>query len=62
MGFPTGVSPNHIAAHYTPNPGDSTVLQYGDVVKFDFGTEVNGTEHGVVMNRVHCRLCIHRGI
>lgn len=42
MGFPTGVSPNHIAAHYTPNPGDSTVLQYGDVVKFDFGTEVNG--------------------
>ena len=42
MGFPTGVSPNHIAAHYTPNPGDTTVLHYDDVVKVDFGTEVNG--------------------
>ena len=42
MGFPTGVSPNEIAAHYTPNPGDTTVLNYDDVVKVDFGTEVNG--------------------
>ena len=29
-------------SHYTPNPGDSTCLQYSDVVKLDFGTEVNG--------------------
>ena len=42
MGFPTGCSLNHVAAHYTPNPGDETVLQYGDVMKFDFGTQVNG--------------------
>ena len=42
MGFPTGMSPNHIAAQYTPNPGDTTVLNYDDVVKVDFGTEVNG--------------------
>ena len=42
MGFPTGCSLNHVAAHYTPNPGDDTVLQYGDVMKFDFGTQVNG--------------------
>lgn len=33
MGFPTGCSLNHVAAHYTPNPGDDTVLQYGDVMK-----------------------------
>ncbi|KNB42035.1 hypothetical protein JH06_4901 [Blastocystis sp. subtype 4] len=42
MGFPTGVSVNHIAAHYTPNPGDTRCLHYGDVMKLDFGTEVNG--------------------
>lgn len=42
MGFPTGCSLNNVAAHYTPNPGDETVLKYGDVMKFDFGTQVNG--------------------
>jgi methionyl aminopeptidase len=36
-GFPTGVSLNHVAAHYTPNTGDKTVLQYDDVMKVDFG-------------------------
>eukprot|EP00756_Hemistasia_phaeocysticola_P021598 Hpha_TRINITY_DN15783_c3_g8::TRINITY_DN15783_c3_g8_i2::g.38264::m.38264/K01265/map; methionyl aminopeptidase len=40
--FPTGCSVNHIAAHWTPNSGDQTVLQYDDVVKFDFGTHING--------------------
>ncbi len=42
IAFPTGVSLNHVAAHYTPNPGDDTVLSYGDVMKVDFGTQVNG--------------------
>ena len=42
MGFPTGCSLNHCAAHYTPNPGDDTILKQGAVMKFDFGTEVNG--------------------
>jgi len=43
IGFPTGVSINHIAAHYTPNPGDdNVVLQYGDVMKVDFGTQIEG--------------------
>jgi methionyl aminopeptidase len=41
-GFPTGVSLNQIAAHYTSNPGDKTVLKYDDVLKLDFGTHVNG--------------------
>jgi len=27
IGFPTGCSINHVAAHYTPNSGDKTVLE-----------------------------------
>jgi len=42
IAFPTGCSLNHVAAHWTPNSGDKTVLQYGDVCKVDFGTHVNG--------------------
>ncbi|KAI9355104.1 peptidase M24, structural domain-containing protein [Zopfochytrium polystomum] len=42
IAFPTGCSLNNVAAHYTPNPGDKTVLQYGDVMKLDIGTHVNG--------------------
>lgn len=42
LAFPTGCSINHVAAHYTPNKGDPTVLQYDDVCKIDFGTHVNG--------------------
>ena len=42
IGFPTGCSLNHVAAHYTPNPGDETVLQYDDVMKIDFGVQVEG--------------------
>ncbi|XP_033114538.1 methionine aminopeptidase 2-like [Anneissia japonica] len=42
LAFPTGCSINHCAAHYTPNNGDTTVLQYDDVCKIDFGTHING--------------------
>jgi len=42
IAFPTGCSLNHVAAHWTPNSGDKTVLQYGDVCKIDFGTHING--------------------
>jgi len=41
-GFPTGCSLNHVAAHYTPNYGDNTVLCYDDVCKIDFGVQVGG--------------------
>jgi len=41
-GFPTGCSLNYVAAHYTPNYGDNTVLQYEDVCKLDFGVQVGG--------------------
>ncbi|KAL3317292.1 Methionine aminopeptidase 2 [Cichlidogyrus casuarinus] len=42
LAFPTGCSINHCAAHYTPNPGDQTVLNYDDVCKIDFGVHVQG--------------------
>ncbi|KAH3666688.1 hypothetical protein WICMUC_005505 [Wickerhamomyces mucosus] len=42
VGFPTGVSRNYCAAHYTPNAGDKTVLEYDDVIKIDFGVHTNG--------------------
>lgn len=42
IAFPTGCSLNHVAAHYTPNKGDKTVLGYDDVMKIDFGTQING--------------------
>ena len=41
-GFPTGCSLNHVAAHYSPNYGDKTVLQYEDICKLDFGVHVAG--------------------
>lgn len=42
IAFPTGCSLNHVAAHYSPNKGDKTVLGYDDVMKVDFGTQING--------------------
>ncbi|KAL7746408.1 Methionine aminopeptidase 2 [Sorochytrium milnesiophthora] len=42
IAFPTGCSLNHIAAHWTPNAGDKTVIAYDDVCKIDFGTHVGG--------------------
>lgn len=42
MGFPTGLNINHCAAHYSPNAGNKMVLEYGDVMKVDFGVHVNG--------------------
>ena len=59
MGFPTGCSINNCAAHYTPNPGDDTVLNQGDVVKFDFGTQVNGRNSIEFRGRVHHRQRLH---
>ncbi|PIL31448.1 hypothetical protein GSI_06149 [Ganoderma sinense ZZ0214-1] len=42
VGFPTGLSLNHCAAHYTPNPGDTSVLGEKDVLKVDIGVHVKG--------------------
>jgi len=42
LAFPCGCSVNNCAAHFTPNAGDTKVLQHGDVVKIDFGTHIKG--------------------
>lgn len=43
IGFPTGLSINHCAAHYTPNTSSSKwVLQEEDVLKVDIGVHTNG--------------------
>ncbi|CDO73088.1 hypothetical protein BN946_scf185007.g142 [Trametes cinnabarina] len=42
IGFPTGLSLNHVAAHYSPNPGDTLVLGEKDVLKVDIGVHVQG--------------------
>ncbi|KAK5110097.1 hypothetical protein LTR62_006231 [Meristemomyces frigidus] len=42
VAFPTGLSLNHCAAHYTPNAGNKTILKEEDVMKVDFGVHVNG--------------------
>ncbi|MBM3200364.1 type II methionyl aminopeptidase [Candidatus Woesearchaeota archaeon] len=40
--FPVNLSINHIAAHYTPLPGDESRFSEGDLVKIDIGAHVNG--------------------
>jgi methionyl aminopeptidase len=42
IAFPTGCSLNHVAAHYSPNTGDTTKLSYDDVMKVDFGVQIDG--------------------
>ncbi|KAJ1734558.1 Methionine aminopeptidase 2 [Coemansia biformis] len=42
IGFPTGLSLNHCAAHFTPNAGDHVVVGADDVLKVDIGVHVNG--------------------
>ncbi|KAI9676623.1 MAG: Methionine aminopeptidase 2 [Trizodia sp. TS-e1964] len=42
MGFPTGLSINNCAAHYTPNAGNKWYLKKEDVMKVDFGVHING--------------------
>lgn len=42
MAFPCGCSINNVAAHYSPLPGDETILNPSDVMKIDFGVAING--------------------
>jgi methionyl aminopeptidase len=42
IGFPTNVSINEVAAHYSSPEEDTTVIQEGDVVKFDIGVHIDG--------------------
>jgi methionyl aminopeptidase len=40
--FPTNISINEIAAHYSPHSDDKLVFHRGDLVKVDVGAHVNG--------------------
>jgi len=42
VAFPTGVNLDHIAAHYSPNAGNKTLLAKENVMKVDFGVHING--------------------
>ncbi|KAG8911724.1 Methionine aminopeptidase 2, partial [Tulasnella sp. 417] len=42
IGFPTGLSLNSCAAHYTPNSNDTVVLKESDIMKVDIGVHVRG--------------------
>jgi methionyl aminopeptidase len=42
VAFPTGLSRNNCAAHYSPNAGNKMVLDKDDVMKVDFGVHLNG--------------------
>jgi len=55
LAFPTGCSLNNVAAHYTPNNGDTLTIGYDDVCKVDFGVHVNGEPpHPSCLFRTHC--------
>lgn len=40
--FPVNTSLNDIAAHYTAEPGDATIVKEGDVLKIDIGVHIDG--------------------
>lgn len=40
--FPTNISMNQTAAHYTPFPGDESIVTSGSIVKLDLGSHKNG--------------------
>ena len=42
IAFPTGISLNNIAAHWTPGSNDVQVLKEDDICKIDYGVHLNG--------------------
>ena len=40
--FPCNISVDSVAAHYSPTPGDVSIIPPNSVVKIDFGVEVDG--------------------
>jgi methionyl aminopeptidase len=44
IGFPTGLSINNLAAHYTPNYNEPDIIfKESDIIKIDYGVQFNGT-------------------
>lgn len=42
IAFPTGISLNNVAAHFTPDYKDETILKEDDVCKIDYGVHIDG--------------------
>lgn len=42
IGFPASLSLNNCAAHFHPVSNDNIIFKKDDIIKIDFGTEVNG--------------------
>lgn len=42
IAFPTSVSANHLAGHFSPLDGDKNTLSPGDVTKIDLGVHIDG--------------------
>lgn len=42
IAFPVGIGINHCVAHYTPLTGNQVTLRAGDLVKIDFGVQIDG--------------------
>ena len=42
IGFPTGLSLNNCAAHYSPYKNNDRIFTNNDILKIDYGVEVNG--------------------
>ena len=42
IAFPTGISINNVAAHWTPSLNDTRILKETDICKIDFGVHLNG--------------------
>jgi methionyl aminopeptidase len=42
IAFPTGISVNNVAAHFTPSYLDERVIKSDDVIKIDYGVHIDG--------------------
>ena len=42
VAFPTGISVNNVAAHFTPSYKDESILKSSDVMKIDYGVHIDG--------------------
>jgi methionyl aminopeptidase len=63
IGFPVGISVNECAAHYHPDSIDVGILSFLDVVKIDFGTEINGwIVDSAFTERVSCQVKTNNNI
>ncbi|MFX1474396.1 MAG: type II methionyl aminopeptidase [Promethearchaeota archaeon] len=42
LAFPTNISINEVAAHYSSPENDATIIEEGDIVKLDLGVHIDG--------------------